>query len=82
MSIHTRKGKISTYGWSADRIDAVKTFQTSDYWGVMEQQLIIFGGDLELLAPCNKRNLANINRGPLGMAILTVKIHREIKLQG
>jgi aryl-alcohol dehydrogenase-like predicted oxidoreductase len=67
------EGKIRTYGWSTDRTDAVKTFSTSSNCGVVEQQLNIFDGNLELLALCDELNLASINRGPLGMGILTGK---------
>jgi aryl-alcohol dehydrogenase-like predicted oxidoreductase len=67
------EGKIRTYGWSTDRPDAVKAFSTSAHCGVVEQQLNIFDGNLELLALCDELNLASINRGPLGMGILTGK---------
>ncbi|MBN1799761.1 MAG: aldo/keto reductase [Spirochaetales bacterium] len=67
------EGKIRTYGWSTDRTEAVKAFSTSPNCGVVEQQLNIFDGNLELLALCDELNLASINRGPLGMGILTGK---------
>jgi aryl-alcohol dehydrogenase-like predicted oxidoreductase len=68
-----QEGKVRTYGWSTDRTDAVEAFSTSQNCGVVQQQLNIFDGNQELLALCEKLNLASINRGPLGMGILTGK---------
>jgi aryl-alcohol dehydrogenase-like predicted oxidoreductase len=72
-----QEGKIRTYGWSTDRVDAVKAFSTSPHCGTVQQQLNIFDGNMELLALCDELNLASINRGPLGMGILTGKFTPE-----
>ncbi len=66
-------GKIRTYGWSTDRTDAIRAFSTSPHCGVVEQQLSVLDGNPELLALCEDWNLASINRGPLGMGLLTGK---------
>jgi aryl-alcohol dehydrogenase-like predicted oxidoreductase len=68
-----KAGKIRTYGWSTDRTDAVRAFSTSRNCGVVQQQLSVLDGNLELLALCEELNLASINRGPLGMGLLTGK---------
>jgi aryl-alcohol dehydrogenase-like predicted oxidoreductase len=68
-----KAGKIRTYGWSTDRIEAIKAFATSPNCGVVQQQLSVLGGNMELLALCEQLNLASINRGPLGMGLLTGK---------
>jgi aryl-alcohol dehydrogenase-like predicted oxidoreductase len=68
-----KAGKIRTYGWSTDRTDAVREFSTSPNCGVVQQQLSVLDGNLELLALCEQLNLASINRGPLGMGLLTGK---------
>jgi aryl-alcohol dehydrogenase-like predicted oxidoreductase len=70
-------GKIRTYGWSTDRPDAVEAFSTSPNCGVVQQQLNIFDGNMELLALCERLDLASINRGPLGMGVLTGKFNPE-----
>lgn len=72
-----QEGKIRTYGWSTDRADAVKAFSTSPNCGAVQQQLNVFDGNMELLALCDELNLASINRGPLGMGILTGKFTPE-----
>jgi len=68
-----KEGKIRTYGWSTDRTDAVRDFSTSPNCGVVQQQLSVLDGNMELLALCEEFNLASINRGPLGMGLLTGK---------
>lgn len=72
-----KEGKIRTYGWSTDRTDAIEAFSTSQNCGVVQQQLSVLDGNMELLALCEKRNLASINRGPLGMGSLTGKFALE-----
>lgn len=67
------EGKVRTYGWSTDRPDAVAAFATTPACGVVEQQLSVLDGNTELLALCERRNLASIDRGPLGMGLLTGK---------
>jgi aryl-alcohol dehydrogenase-like predicted oxidoreductase len=67
------EGKIRTYGWSTDRADAIRAFSTSPRCAVVEQQLSVLDGNAELLALCEAWNLASMNRGPLGMGLLTGK---------
>jgi aryl-alcohol dehydrogenase-like predicted oxidoreductase len=68
-----REGRIRTYGWSTDRVEAVRAFSTSPNCGIVQQQLSVLDGNNELLALCEELNLASINRGPLGMGLLTGK---------
>ena len=68
-----REGKIRTYGWSTDRLDAVEAFSTSASCGVLEQQFSVLDGNAELLAYGKRANLASLIRGPLGMGLLTGK---------
>jgi len=67
------EGSIRTYGWSTDRLDAVQAFSTSPACGVVQQQLNVLDGNIDLLRWCERENLASINRGPLGMGLLTGK---------
>lgn len=68
-----KQGKIRAYGWSTDRVDAVKAFSTLPNCSTVQQQLSVLDGNMELLALCEEWNLASINRGPLGMGLLTGK---------
>jgi aryl-alcohol dehydrogenase-like predicted oxidoreductase len=40
----------------------------------VQQQLSVLDGNMELLALCEELDLASINRGPLGMGLLTGKL--------
>lgn len=71
------EGKIRCYGWSTDRLDAVEAFAGGDHCGVVQQQLNIFDGNLALLRLAEKLELGSLNRGPLGMGILTGKFTPE-----
>jgi aryl-alcohol dehydrogenase-like predicted oxidoreductase len=68
-----KAGKIRTYGWSTDRTEAIQAFATSPRCGVVQQQFSVLDGNAELLALCEQLNLGSMNRGPLGMGLLTGK---------
>jgi aryl-alcohol dehydrogenase-like predicted oxidoreductase len=71
------EGKIRTYGWSTDRTDAIDAFSDAPHASIIQQQLSVLDGNMELLALCEKKNLASMNRGPLGMGLLTGKFTPE-----
>lgn len=67
-------GTIRTYGWSTDRTDAVREFATSPGCSVVQNALsVLDDANPELLELCETRNLASVNRSPLGMGLLTGK---------
>lgn len=68
-----KEGKIRCYGWSTDRPDAVRAFAERENCSVVQQQLNIFDGVDEVLEICEEFDLGSINRGPLGMGVLTGK---------
>jgi len=73
-----KEGKIRGYGWSTDLIESVKVFAEGKHCIAVQQQLNIIeghpGGQTdEILALCEARNMASINRAPLAMGILTGK---------
>lgn len=76
------QGKIRTYGWSTDRVDAVHSFAEGPNCGVVQQELNVFLGNLELLRLCEELNLGSLNRAPLGMGILTGKFTPQTRFPG
>jgi len=69
-----KEGKIRTYGWSTDRADAVKAFASdAPHCSVVQQQMSVLDGSMELLHLCEELNLGSMIRGPLGMGLLTGK---------
>jgi aryl-alcohol dehydrogenase-like predicted oxidoreductase len=68
------EGIIRTYGWSTDRTDAVRAFSSSPRCAVVQQGLSVLNDEnADMLALCEELDLASINRGPLGMGLLTGK---------
>ncbi len=74
------EGKIRYYGWSTDDLERARFFSEGGHCTAVQQHLNVFGGNFETLALCEQRNLASINRGPLGMGLLTGKFNHDSKL--
>jgi aryl-alcohol dehydrogenase-like predicted oxidoreductase len=71
-------GTVRTYGWSTDRVDAVRAFASEhSSCSVVEQELSVLNGDQGMLGLCDEFDLASVNRAPLGMGLLTGKFRAE-----
>ena len=73
------EGKIRFYGWSTDDTERSIIFAQGAHCTAIQQQLNIFDGNMQTLAICEQFDLASINRGPLGMGLLTGKFTTETK---
>ncbi len=73
------EGKIRFYGWSTDDAERSTIFAQGTHCTAIQQQFNIFEGNVQTLAVCEQFNLASINRGPLGMGLLTGKFTAETK---
>jgi aryl-alcohol dehydrogenase-like predicted oxidoreductase len=67
------EGKIRAYGWSTDFADRAQAFALGPRCATIQLQLNVLDDNPEVLAVCEKENLAAINRGPLAMGLLTGK---------
>ncbi|MET8350385.1 MULTISPECIES: aldo/keto reductase [unclassified Micromonospora] len=68
------EGLIRAYGWSTDRPDRATAFGHAAAGATAVQHTLSVLHDApELLAICDKYDLASVNRGPLGMGLLTGK---------
>jgi aryl-alcohol dehydrogenase-like predicted oxidoreductase len=72
------EGKIRGYGWSTDLLENVQVFAEGPHCIATQQQLNVIeghpGGNTNgILALCEARNLASLNRAPLAMGLLTGK---------
>ena len=74
------EGKIRFYGWSTDSPDSTRIFAEGKHCTAIQQQLNIFEGNGQTLALCEQFGLASINRGPLGMGLLTGKFTAETNI--
>jgi aryl-alcohol dehydrogenase-like predicted oxidoreductase len=75
-----REGKIRGYGWSTDLLENARFFADGPHCMAVQQQLNLFEGSPAgntdgILALCEERGLASINRAPLAMGILTGKFN-------
>jgi len=66
-------GKIRAYGWSTDFVDRAEVFAQGPECTSIQLQLNVVDDNPEMIAFCEKHNLAAINRGPLAMGLLTGK---------
>jgi aryl-alcohol dehydrogenase-like predicted oxidoreductase len=74
-----KEGKIRAYGWSTDFPRNAEFFAQGEKCTSIQLQLNVFESNPEVLAICEKYDLAAINRGPLAMGLLTGKYTAESK---
>jgi aryl-alcohol dehydrogenase-like predicted oxidoreductase len=74
------EGKIRGYAWSTDDTDRAALFAEGPNCIAVQHQLNIFVGNEKILALCEEKDLASVNRGPLAMGLLTGKFEKEVKL--
>jgi aryl-alcohol dehydrogenase-like predicted oxidoreductase len=71
------EGKIRWYGWSTDHPEAARVFAQGQHCTAI-QHAMNFGFDApQVLAVCEEYDQASINRGPLGMGMLTGKYNAD-----
>lgn len=73
-------GKIRSYGWSTDSPERAAVFAHGDNCTAIQQRLNLFEGNAEVLALCERENLASVNRGPLAMGLLTGKFDNSSQM--
>lgn len=71
------EGKIRAYGWSTDFADRAAVFAQGPHCASIQLQLNVLDDNPEVIALCEKHDLAAINRGPLAMGLLTGKYSAE-----
>jgi aryl-alcohol dehydrogenase-like predicted oxidoreductase len=74
-----KAGKIRYYGWSTDNPEGAKVFAEGEHCTTIQANLNVIHDHPEILAVCEALNLACINRGPLGMGLLTGKYTKDSK---
>jgi aryl-alcohol dehydrogenase-like predicted oxidoreductase len=69
-----RAGDIRAYGWSTDFPDRATAFATASHAvTAVQHDFSVLNDSAEVLAVCERFDLASINRGPLAMGLLTGK---------
>ncbi len=70
-------GKIRCYGWSTDNPDGARVFALGEHCATVQNNMNVVHDAPEILAVCDEFDLASINRGPLGMGLLTGKYTKD-----
>ena len=70
----------SGLGWSTDDPERARAFVEGSHYTAVQQRLNIVEGNDETLGVCERHDLASLNRGPLGMGLLTGKFDRDSSL--
>ncbi|MEZ4670418.1 MAG: aldo/keto reductase [Anaerolineae bacterium] len=70
-------GKIRYYGWSTDSVERARLFAEGDHCVAIQHDLNVVLDAPDMLALCEQRNLASINRTPLARGALTGKYTRD-----
>ncbi|MFB9853703.1 aldo/keto reductase [Micromonospora andamanensis] len=66
------QGKIRAYGWSTDHPDSAAAFApAAPHCTAIQHDQSVLRDNADMLAVCEKHDLASINRGPLAMGLLT-----------
>ena len=71
------EGKIRAYGWSTDFADRAAVFARGPKCASIQLQLNVLDDNPDVVALCERENLAAINRGPLAMGLLTGKYNAQ-----
>ncbi|HZN72477.1 MAG TPA: aldo/keto reductase [Micromonosporaceae bacterium] len=75
------EGKIRAYGWSTDHADRAESWATTGpHCTAIQHSFSVVEDSAEVLAVCERYDLASVNRGPLAMGLLTGKYTSESTL--
>ena len=77
-----RAGKIRAYGWSTDSVELAKVFAEGEKCAAIQHDLNVILDAPEMLALCDRENLASVNRSPLARGALTGKYSRSTAFAG
>lgn len=72
-------GKIRFYGWSTDHPASARVFAAGEHCVAIQHNMNVIHDSGAVLAVCEENSLASINRGPLGMGLLTGKYTHDAK---
>lgn len=72
-----REGRIRWYGWSTDSVENAALFAEGEHCAAIQHDLNVVRDAAEMLALCERLNLASVNRSPLARGALTGKYSRQ-----
>lgn len=72
-------GKIRWHGWSTDDHERARAFSAAPHCAAIQHRFNLFEGDPRILALCEEKGLASVNRSPLAQGLLTGKLTPETR---
>lgn len=72
-----QEGKIRTYGWSTDFVDAARPFIDGGHCAAIQYDLNVVHDAPAMIALCEEKNVAGLIRTPLARGALTGKYNAE-----
>ena len=74
------EGKIRFYGWSTDSVARARVFAQGSKCVAIQHRMSVLECDDAMVDACAELDMASINRGPLGMGLLTGKFGTSSRL--
>ncbi len=73
------QGLVRAYGWSTDDPARAAVFAEGKHCAVVQHELSVLHDAPEMLALCERADLASLNRSPLAMGLLTARITADTR---
>lgn len=77
LEVLVREGKIRSYGWSTDSVENAALFAEGAHCVAIQHDLNVVKDAADMLALCERLNLASVNRSPLARGALTGKYNKQ-----
>ena len=74
------EGSIRAYCWSTDNLERGERWLARPGYTAIQHNLNVFEDSPELLALCERENLASVNRNPLAMGFLSGKYTKDTRV--
>jgi aryl-alcohol dehydrogenase-like predicted oxidoreductase len=74
------EGRIRAYGWSTHLVDRARMWTGGRGYAAVQHELSVFRDAPEMLALCQRHDLASINLSPLAMGLLSGKFDPDSRL--
>jgi aryl-alcohol dehydrogenase-like predicted oxidoreductase len=73
------EGLIRTYGWSTDFVERAEVFAKGPHCSVIQHEFNVLSDNQPMLDLCERHDLANLNRGPLAMGLLSDRVTAQTR---
>jgi aryl-alcohol dehydrogenase-like predicted oxidoreductase len=70
------EGLIRAYGWSTDDVERARRFAAGTRCATVQHQFNVLEDNAPMIGLCESLGLGSVNRGPLGMGLLTGRYDR------